>query len=400
MQYVVLGGSIAAASAMSAIRGKDPGAEITVVSPETPFYFRPLIPMLIEGSRTMEDISYSGEVAGIARLVRDRAVGLDARAREVSFGSGGRLGYDRLLIATGSSPLIPDIPGGERLLPVRTAEDALALREAASGVREALVIGGGLVGIKTALALGKLGLKATIVERLGQVLYPRLDVRGASIVEEKLRKSGVEIITGETVREASGGRAKLAGGRVLGAPLIAVAVGTSPNTGWLDGSGLRAEAGLSVDRTLMTSAEGVYAAGDAACFEDAVTGETVPSALWTNAVEMGRVAGVNMAGGKMACPAIMRVLNATEIEGIPMVSAGSVEAGAGEEAYAREGARGYRKLVFKGARLTGVLFMGDLRGAGVYTSLIRNRTELSERQRQKAVSATLGYADFAMAAAP
>lgn len=397
MQYVVLGGSIAAASAVSAIRKKDREAEVTVVAPETPFYYRPLIPMLVDGSRSVDDISYSGEVEGIARLVKDRAVGLDTKAREVSLGSGGRLGYDRLLIATGSSPLIPDIPGGEKLRPMRTASDALALKDAAAGAKEALVVGGGLVGIKTALALGKLGLKATIVEKLGQVLHPRLDARGASILEGRLRQSGIEIMTGEMVSEASGGKAKLASGRELSAPLIAVAVGTSPNIGWLNGSGLRADAGLSVDKTLMTSAEGVYAAGDAVCFADAVTGMTVRSALWAHAVEMGRIAGTNMAGGRTVCPDILQVLNATEIEGIPMVSVGRTEAEPDAEVYAHEGSKGYRKLIFDGARLTGALFMGDIRGSGVYAHLIRNRTQLSDMQKRKAINATLGYADFALA---
>lgn len=399
MHYVLVGGSIAAASAMAEIRKNDPGAEVTVVSPEAPFYFRPLIPMLIDGSRSMDEISYSAEVEGVTRLITDTAVGLDTQAQEVMLGSGEKLTYDRLLIATGSGALLPDIQGGASVMPMRTSADALALKDAASNVKEALVVGGGLVGIKTSLALGKLGLKVTMVEKLDQLLYPRLDQRGATMVEERLRQAGIAIFKGETVAEASGGRARLSGGAEAGAQVVVAAVGTAPNVGWLEGSGINAQGGIAVNDALMTSLEGVYAAGDAASFTDVVSGEIVQSALWTNAVDMGRAAGTNMAGGSARCPGIWQVLNATEIEGIPMVSAGRVEAGPGEEAFAHEGSRGYRKLVFNGKRLTGCIFMGEVKGAGVYTNLIKNRTELSEAQRRKAMDATLGYADFALAGA-
>lgn len=397
MRHVIIGGSIAAASAISAIAEREPGASITVVSAETPFYFRPLIPMLVEGSRLREDISYFENVRGITRLVTDRAVGLDSKNNEVFLASGGKLAYDRLLIATGSAPSVPGIPGADRLLTLRTADDAFSLKKAASAVKEALVVGGGLVGIKASIALGKLGLRVTIVERVGQLLFPRLDSRGASIIEERLRAAGIGVITGDTVSEVSNGKARLAGGGEFKAPLIVAATGTSPNTGWLEGSGLKAEGGIIVDETLMAYAKGVYAAGDAARFADIVTGQKINSALWTNAVEMGRVAGVNMSGGKMICPGIWQVLNATEIFGVQMVSAGRTEAAPEEETFAHEGPGGYRKLIFDGPRLKGIIFMGDIKGAGIYTNLIRNRTLLSEGQKQKAIAATLGYADFALA---
>ena len=401
MRHVIIGGSIAAASAIAAITAKDRDAEITVVSQERPFYFRPLIPNLLEGSRSLEDISYLAGVKGVARLVSDSATGLDTGGRKVRLASGAELEYDRLLIATGGLPQVPDIPGAENVFTLRTAADALAIKKAAFGlkVKEALIIGGGLVGIKAALALGKLGLGVTIVERLGQLLYPRLDFKGASIIRERLEKSGIGIIAGEEVREISNGRARLGLGAEVSAPLVVAAVGTSPNTGWLKGSRLESAGGLLVDDNLMTPVKDVFAAGDCMSFADTVSGRMITSALWTNAVETGRTAGTNMAGGRTVCPGIWQVLNATEICGVPMVSSGITEAAPEEEVYAHEGPDGYRKLIFEGARLKGALFLGEIKGAGVYTSLIRNRTALSEVQKQKAIRATLGYADFAMAGA-
>jgi len=127
-----------------------------------------------------------------------------------------------------------------------------------------------------------------------------------------------------------------------------------------------------------------------------VSGDRFNSALWTNAVEMGKAAGANMAGGKTACPSLLKTMNASVIDGVPMVSVGKTEADPEEETYAYEDSAGYRKLIFNGDRLTGCLFMGDVKGAGIYTNMIRNRIELSEGQKRKALSATLGYADFAI----
>jgi NAD(P)H-nitrite reductase large subunit len=399
MRHVIIGGSIAASSAIAAIREKDPKAGITVVTPEeSPFYYRPLIPMLLEGTRSMDELSYQGRTGELGmELVRDRADGLDAAARRVRLASGGMIEYDRLLVATGSAPVMPEVPGDMKLYPLRSATDALALKKAAEGLSGlgAVVIGGGLVGVKTSLALKSLGLKPVIVEKMGQLLYPRLDPEGASLVEDRLVSAGVGIVKDDEVAEAVGGKVILKGGSEIPAGLVAVATGTTPAVGWLGDSGLKAGDGLVVDGNLMTSAQGVYAAGDAVEFQDAATGRTFPSALWTNAASMGKVAGANMAGEQASYSGMLRVMNATEIEGMPMVSMGEVDADA--EVHVRTGAFGYRKLLFDGQRLLGAIFMGEINGSGVYTHLLRNRAELSVYQKERALSGSLGYADFVLA---
>ena len=172
MQYVIVGGSIAGASAIRAIRTNDPVGSITLVTAEKPFYYRPLIPLIIDGQITAEDIFFPEDIEtklGI-QMVSGRAIALDPEKKELTLDSGSKLAYDRLLIATGSLPLLPDVPGTENAFTLRTLQDAQKIKEKAAATRKTVILGGGFVGIKTAIALSKLGHEITIIEKLSQVL--------------------------------------------------------------------------------------------------------------------------------------------------------------------------------------------------------------------------------------
>lgn len=394
MQYVIVGGSIAGASAIRAIRANDPEGVITLVTAEKPFYYRPLIPLIIDGDITDEDIFFPEDIEtslGI-QLVSDRAVALDPEKKELTLDSASRLEYDKLLIATGSIPLLPDVPGTEKAFTLRTLNDAHKIKEAAAGARKTVILGGGFVGIKAASALSKLGHDITIIEKLSQILYPRLDQKSADIIQKRIEKKGIRCITTDTITEVLDGGVKLTSGDVIEADLVILAVGINPNTEWLEGSGLKIEKAMVVDELLKTSAENCYAAGDVVQALDLVEHEPAVSVLWTNAVDMGKAAGTNMAGGKKRYPGLLSVLNATEIEGIPMVSAGAVTDGGGE-VFIDNGYDGYRKLVFRDDRLIGAIFMGRLKNTGIYINLIKNQTPLGNL-KDKAIKGTLTYVDF------
>lgn len=394
MQYVIVGGSIAGASAIRAIRANDPEGVITLVTAEKPFYYRPLIPLIIDGDITDEDIFFPEDIEtslGI-QLVSDRAVALDPEKKELTLDSASRLEYDKLLIATGSIPLLPDVPGTEKAFTLRTLNDAHKIKEAAAGARKTVILGGGFVGIKAASALSKLGHDITIIEKLSQILYPRLDQKSADIIQKRIEKKGIRCITTDTITEVLDGGVKLTSGDVIEADLVILAVGINPNTEWLEGSGLKIEKAMVVDELLKTSAENCYAAGDVVQALDLVEHEPAVSVLWTNAVDMGKAAGTNMAGGKKRYPGLLSVLNATEIEGIPLVSAGAVTDGGGE-VFIDNGYDGYRKLVFRDDRLIGAIFMGRLKNTGIYINLIKNQTPLGNL-KDKAIKGTLTYVDF------
>ena len=398
MEYVIVGGGIAAASAIKSIRLLDSECFLTIVSREKPFYYRPMIPLIVDGSITEGDLTFSDDfmsVPGI-KIVSDRAVSLVPDKKVLRLASGNTLNYDELLIATGSSPRVPDIKGVESAFTLRTLEDANKIRVAAAEAKQALILGGGLVGIKAALALLKSGLQVTIVEKLPQILYPRLDKKGAAIVQARLEEKGIRVITSDSFSEISTGGAKRASGKRLDADMVVLAIGTRPNTGWLDGSGVHVELAVVVDENLKTSAEACYAAGDVIQALELLEQKPAVSALWTHAAEMGKAAGVNMAGGKRRYPGFISVMNATEIDGIPMVSAGLVTEKNGE-VVASNRHDSYRKLIFRDDRLIGAIFMGRLTAAGIYTNLIKSQRPLG-KLKDKTARGQLSYADFMPAA--
>ncbi|HEY5999188.1 MAG TPA: FAD-dependent oxidoreductase [bacterium] len=399
MSHAIAGGGIAALAAIRAIRRVDAAARITLVSAEDPCcYFRPMTPLVVRGERRPEDLRPEADALAGVRVVTGRATSLDAAARVLGVEGGERIPYERLLIATGSSPCVPEIAGvGEpNVHYLRTLADALALREAARPGAAAVVLGGGFVGIKTAEALAQRGVAVTVVEREGQILLPRLDAAGAALVAAALEARGIALALRDTIAEIlpRGRGVRLASGRALASDFVCIAVGVRPSVAWLAGSGVAVEKAVVVDERGQTSLPGVYAAGDVAQIRDPVSGRSVVSALWTNAVQMGRVAGTNMAGGTAAWAGGPEVFNAAEIEGVPMVSVGEVLA-EGERAHRVRRGPVYRKLVLDGDVLSGAIFLGEVRNAGVYSALIAARTPLG-RLKDKALAGTLTYADVAL----
>lgn len=402
MRHVIIGGSIAGISAAREIRRSDAEAQITMVSEEkTRAYYRPMIPFLIEKDEI--DITFAddpSEKYGVENIF-EKATGIDVAAKQVLFLSGTKLGYDRLLIATGSGPIIPEIPGlsGPGVSPLRTMEDALRIKSGAKGKRSAVIMGGGFVGTKAAIALKHLGLRVTIVEKLGQILPHRLDGRGSRVLSDAMKAAGIEIVTDDSISEVirESGVVKsvgLSSGRTVDADLVVIAVGSRPNVEMFRNSGLKINRGILINELLQTNIADIYAAGDVVEYADLITGVPSVSALWGNAEEMGRFAGKNMAGGNIKYGGFLSVMNATDIFGIPVVSVGLIEPEGEEyEVVVEDDIERYRKLVFKGDSLVGVVLIGDVTNAGVYTNVIKNKIPLGHLKAE-AMKEGIEYIDF------
>jgi len=399
MRHIIVGGGIAAFTAMKAILHHDPMAHLNVISEEKPgFYYRPMTPLVIKGDKDRDDILHEEDGKHDINLVHDRAVSVDVRGKEVRVKGGQVFPFDRLLIATGSSPVVPDIPGlvADNVFFLRTLDDAKKMREAAKKAKSAVVLGAGFVGIKMATILNDLGLAVTMVEKLDQILSPRLDREASSIVEQKLAARNIRIITGDAAARFSPDHRQvmLQSGSVIEADLICVAVGVKPNIDWLADSGLAFDKALVVDDRMRTNIDAIFGAGDVVQTIDFITGKPIVSALWTNAVDMGKVAGMNMAGAKASYPGALAVFNAAEIEGLPMISVGDIrDEEADYEVHAYRNGDIYRKLIFKQEVLTGAIFIGDLRQAGIYAALIRNRTSLGGI-KAKVIDHRVSYVDY------
>ncbi len=402
MRHVIIGGSIAGISAARAIRASDADADIALVSAETAKpYYRPMIPTLIEKGDA--DISFIDDPAEKYRIrtLYDRASGIDPRSKEVKLASGGRLPYDRLLIATGGSPVIPavrNLPGADVFV-LRTLDDARSIRAAAKGKKRAVVMGGGFVGIKAAIALKRLGLDVTVLEKLDRILYEKLDKCGSSIITDLLEREGIVIMTNQQDYEIirTGGTVrgvKFAAGMTIAADMIVVAVGTKPNVEAFRDAGVKINKGIVVQDTLQTNIADIYAAGDVVECLDYVSNTPAVSALWTNAEEMGRLAGKNMAGSVMKYSGFLSLMNTTEILNVPVTTIGLIEpVDEGYEIVTEGDDNSYRKLVFKKDVVVGAVFIGRAEKTGVYTHIIRNRISLG-KLKGLACRGKLGYINF------
>jgi len=410
MRYLIIGGSMAGISAVRAIRENDPSADITVISGEkTGPYYRPVIPYLIAGRKSERDILYPDDpLKGMNVYSKlGTAIGVETKKREVLLASGERLSFDALLLATGGVPLKPAIPGldGIGVYPLRNMAQAIQISNAADPSRSAVVIGGGLVGIKAALALqernratGKGPREVTVIETLPEILSGRLDQRAANIIRAAVEQAGVAVLTNTGVSSiirshSAVSGVKLSSGKMLKADLVVVAAGVRPNISYLKHSGIKTKRGILVNESLRTNIAGIYAAGDVVEGRELLTNKNAVSGLWSNAVEMGRAAGMNMAGGKVNYPGFLSVMNASELAGIPFISAGLIEAEGGKyKTILRGNGKDYWKLVLDGDFLVGAVFVGDLKNAGIYVNLIRNHVPIS-RGRDKLERRIAAYVD-------
>ena len=223
--------------------------------------------------------------------------------------------YDRLILATGSIPFVPRairVEDGEAVFTLKTVEDAVAIKEAAEKYKSAVVVGGSFIGIEVAHALRKVGVNVTLIEYFPQVMPGKLDPEIAKTVEEALRKEGINLVLGQGVTEVSG----LAGDKKVAtkdgeykAGFVVMATGVRPDVALAKQIGLKlgSMGGIKVDEKMRTSDPAIYAAGDNVEVPDLVTGKPILSLLASTAVKMGRVAGVNAAGGDLTFKGVVNV---------------------------------------------------------------------------------------------
>ncbi|MDP7469932.1 MAG: FAD-dependent oxidoreductase, partial [Dehalococcoidia bacterium] len=271
MRYVIIGDGPAGNAAAEAIRHRDPAGEITILSDEaTPSYYRPLLPQLIEDKLT-QDILLRDDLHTAPRVTRylDRPVtSIDSSKQRVALSDGEGLEYGRLLLATGATPTLPPIAElqGEGMFVLRKLTDAQGIRQAARDSHRAVVVGGGRIGVKAALALRSLGLEVTVIEMLDRLIPLQLDPEAGETLRGVLSAQGISVMLGDGVKGLVREKGKVkgavtSGGKRLEADLAVVGVGVRANAGLASAAGLTVGNGVKTDSQLQTSAPGVYAAG-------------------------------------------------------------------------------------------------------------------------------------------
>ena len=381
MRYVIIGGSAAAIGCIEGVRSVDKTGEIILITGETEWnYSRPLISYLLEGKTTRDKMWCRPDSFftrnGVTVKAGVLATTLDAGDRTVRLSTGERLAYDRLLAATGSRPFVPPIPGletVERTFCFQTLSDASALAEALRPESRVLILGAGLTGVKCAEGIRGLCAQIAIADLAPRVLPAVLDDTAAAMVQARMEEKGVRFYLNDSAAAFRGNTARLQSGTELEFDVLVTAVGVRPNTQLVAAAGGAVDRGILVDGRCATTLPDVYAAGDCAQGYDAVSGEKRMLPLWPNAMLQGETAGINMAGGRADYTQGI-ALNASGVFGLHMVTAGSYEG----ESFTVQRDGSYKRLVTADGVLKGVIMVGDVSRAGIYTDLIRKKKPLSE----------------------
>ena len=398
--YVIVGLGAAGAAAAAAIRRIDSSAPVTVVTEEEDrFYSRVDLPDVLAGKLDAQAaiLKTAGEfkAQGIELISGQRVKSILSAEKSLELADGRRLAYSRLLLAVGSQPIMPDIPGADSpgVYTLWTMTQAEGLIQAATSAKAAVVVGSGLIGLKTALALAQRGLKVTVVEKLPRVMPRQLDETGAEMIAAAVSSKGITIMTGAQVDavETKNGRTTGAtvDGRSIAADIVVMAVGVRPGVDLAKAAGIDVGRGIKVDAGLQTSIPGIYAAGDCAEILDPVTGISMVPAIWPVAVEQGETAAANMLGEAKNYLGTSS-MNAVEVAGIPLVSAGDPNQEADDEVVSLRKGKSYRKVVVRDGMIRGVLFVGDVRQSGVLVNFCLRGQKVGEM----CLDASLNYVDM------
>jgi NAD(P)H-nitrite reductase large subunit len=375
-RHLIIGGGTAGMNAIRTIREEErEPSEITLVSAEKP-YSRMVLPYYLDRS-IAESHVFTATAAvlaqwGVKTQLGRRAAQLDTRTNTCTLDDGTRLEYDDCLIATGSSPVkarVPgaDLPGVHSFWTMDQCRQLIADTKPGSHV---VMIGAGFIAFTILNSILALGATLTIVEIAPRILPRMIDATGAEIVEGWLKSHGVTVRAGATVLKIEDvkGRKRLKfekGADVL-ADVVIMATGIRTNLEWLKDSGLRIDQGLVVDDHLRTSVHSVYAAGDVAQGADRITGAGVVHAIEPTAQEHGRVAGANMAGRDVRYRGSL-LMNIVEVCHLDVASFGAWDdQGAESVTGLHRDQTAYRKLLFRGDRMSGAIILG--RSSDVWTT--------------------------------
>ncbi len=376
--YVIIGNGIASLGCIDGIRSVDKDGKITVISREKhPTYARPLISYYLEGKTTPEKMKYRSddfyEKNGVTVVYGENAKKIDG-SRVVCENSG--YDFSSLLIATGSSPFVPPFEGldsVEKKFSFMTLDDALELEAAVDKNSRVLIIGAGLIGLKCAEGLAGRSAHITVCDLADRVLSSILDEPCAKIVADRLTDAGIELRLGTSAAGFDKNTAHMTDGTDVEFDVLVLAVGVRANIALAKDAGLACGRGITVDEKMRTSAEGIYAAGDVCEMSNLYSDDKKVMAILPNAYIGGYTAGVNMAGGeaRFENPVPM---NSIGFFGYHIMTAGSYEG----ELFEQTDGDTVKKLYTENGCLNGFMMLGNVARAGIYTSLIRNKTPLSE----------------------
>ncbi len=390
MHHVILGAGPAGVIAAETIRKHAPLDAITMVGDEQePPYSRMAIPYLLmgnvgeRGTYLRKSLTHFDDLK--IRMVHAKATAVDSAARTVALDNGSSLVFDRLLIATGSHPMRPPIPGMDLpgIHPCWTMEDARAIMKLATKGARVLQMGAGFIGCIIMESLAARGVKLSVVE-MGDRMVPRMmGPTAGGMIKDWCTAKGVQVFTGTKVEGLEKGdndaalKVRLSNGQALDVDLVISATGVRPAIGFLEKSGIQCLLGVLTDEHLQTNVPGIYAAGDCAEAFDKVSGKTIVSAIQPNAAEQARVAALNMVGQHPSLKGVTQI-NVLDTLGLISSSFGEWQGVAGgEHVELTDTAAGrHLSLQFKDDVLVGCNSVGWTDHVGVMRGLVEGQIHL------------------------
>jgi NAD(P)H-nitrite reductase large subunit len=427
--YLIIGNSAAGLSAVSSIRSVDQAGSIVILTNELfKNYSKPLITYYLAGKISLENIYFKTDEFyaknNVLLNLNVNIIKIDFKLKQAVSDKGVCFKYKKLLIANGGTPIIPKIrvsdysdeikieknPGKKKGYPellesnnyknisgiftFTNLQDAINIQSYINknNLNEAVILGGGLIGLKSAEALLEIGIKVRIIELSDRILSAAFDKQASLIIEKELESKGSKIYTGNTIskiiiKNGVLNGVELKNGEKIPSGLLIMAVGVIPDLSIVKNSRMEKEIiihnkGIITDEHMETGIKDVFAAGDAVESLDFITGNRSSFAIWPLAVRQGEVAGLNMAGSNKIYDGSY-FMNSIEILKIPSISIGITnppEDIPGNIEIIKDfkpERKTYKKIVMLDGKIIGVILEGNIDRAGIYGGLIKNKVDVS-----------------------
>jgi len=396
MRHVIIGGSAAAISAIEAIRSKESESQIDMFSDEaTPLFSRVLLPYYVAEELSKPLLNFrSADFFDQNRVTPHLGVKIQevsANSKTVLTETGEQYPFDKLLLATGGKPIVPQIPGVDKvgISTLKTMADAERIYQ--SKGKKAVVIGAGSIGVETSISLKRRGMEVTLLEQLAHVLPTVFDEEAASIIKNRIEDLGIITVTGEKAIQFIGNghvRSVMTDSREIKCDMVVLAVGVKPAIELAQKIGIETGllGGIRVNPQMMTNIPDIYAAGDVTETYDISRDANWINAIWPCAVEQGRIAGLNMADQKTSYEGSYRRNSIGNFIGVPAISMGvthaetcsTCEGGEAFQEIKRRTKDTYKKLILKNGRLVGAILVGQTQKAGLFSILLKRRIDANE----------------------
>lgn len=387
-KHLIIGCGAAALAALRKIRAISSDDEVVMVTREEYLPYSPAaLPYIISGRITEKDLWLVDEhylsSMGCSLLKGKEVTEVHPEQKQVTYKDGGRESYDTLLVASGSRPVTPEIPGLDEVgfAAFHTISDCRRLQQQLKDKKQVAIYGGGLVAVELAAALLEAGYSVQIIVR-SRLLRSYFDPDAGDMIEDILKNRGARIIKGSEIKEikksSKGIVIALADGNSLDTDMIAIALGVNPSAPFLNGSGVKINDGILVDRKMMTNIADIYAAGDVTESPDFFTGNPGVNPILPGAVKQGAIAGSNMAGDELEYEGWIP-MNILNLLGHQALSIGMLD-GNGFQILTDKDDRKkqYRKLALKDGRLVGAAFIDVDLVPGTIQYLIRKRIDVGQ----------------------